>query len=438
MTTLPYIQAKFNSKIRYTFDGGSLSSDTGLVLFREFDERLNFSHLLSEAVDHLDPRKSPEHRNSSLLMQKIYQLLAGYEEDIAADYLTYDPVFRQLLGKDALTSQSTFSRLFQRMDPAFLQALDHFNQQLLDKVHHHRKAEGLIIDLDSTHADTFGNQEQVAFNGHYQTVGFHPLVAFDGLTGDFLKVKLRPGNVYTSNGVVTFIEETIQHYRKTFPNTAIFVRADSGFALPDLYQLCEREGIFYIIRLKHNANLQRIGRDCHPNTEIEDITQRESHYTENEYQAASWEKARAIVMNSVREAGSLLYSHAAFVTNFPLAVFSPEKMVQIYRQRGTMENFIKEAKNGFGMDQMKSHRFQANQGRLAVSLLAYNFANWLKTLCFPEKHQGDQISTIRTKLIKVASKCVTSGRYYYYKFSEHFVYKELFQRVMTQIQHIQI
>lgn len=438
MTTLPHIQARFNSNIRYTFDGGSLSSDTGLVLFREFDERLHFSRLISEAIDHLDTRKAPDHRNSSLLMQKIYQLLAGYEEDVAANHLTHDPVFTQLLAKDALASQSTFSRLFHRMDEPFLQALEKVNQQLLDKVHRHRKAKGLIIDLDSTHADTFGDQEETAFNGHYQTVGFHPLVAFDGLTGDFLKAKLRPGNVYTSNGVVPFIEETIQHYRRSFPDTAIFIRADSGFAVPDLYDLCEREGIFYLIRLKHNATLQKIGNKCHPNTEIEDVTERESLYAEEEYQAASWKKPRTIVMHSVREAGTLLYSHATFITNFPLAVFSPKKLIQIYRKRGTMENFIKEAKSGFGMDQMKSHDFQANQARLMMSLLAYNFSNWLKTLCFPKEHQGAQISTIRTKLIKVASKFVTSGRYYFYKLSKHFVYKDLFHKIMTYIQHIQI
>lgn len=87
---------------------------------------------------------------------------------------------------------------------------------------------------------------------------------------------------------------------------------------------------------------------------------------------------------------------------------------------------------------MKSHDFQANQGRLAVSLLAYNFANWLKTFCFPKAHQKAQIGTIRTKLIKVASKFITSGRYYFYKFSKHFVYKDLFHKIMTQIQHIQI
>lgn len=63
-----------------------------------------------------------------------------------------------------------------------------------------------FLDLDSTHSDTYGNQEEAAYNGHYRTTGYHPLVAFDGLTGDFLKAELRPGNVYTSTGVQEFLE----------------------------------------------------------------------------------------------------------------------------------------------------------------------------------------------------------------------------------------
>ena len=92
----------------------------------------------------------------------------------------------------------------------------------------------VFIDLDSTHSDTYGNQESSSYNAHYGTMGFHPLVAFDGATGDFLKAKLRPGNVYTSNGVVEFIQPKIEHYNEKFPETTLFLRGDSGFAVPAL------------------------------------------------------------------------------------------------------------------------------------------------------------------------------------------------------------
>jgi Transposase DDE domain group 1 len=113
------------------------------------------------------------------------------------DLLTHDPVFTQVIGTLALVSQPSLSRFFKRFDTQALDQLQTANQELLDRVHHARQSEALIFDLDSTHADTYGNQENSSYNAHYRTMGFHPLVAFDGLTGDFLKAPLRPGNVYT-------------------------------------------------------------------------------------------------------------------------------------------------------------------------------------------------------------------------------------------------
>ena len=82
-----------------------------------------------------------------------------------------------------------------------LQAL---NQAMLDKVRIQRNATEMVLDLDSTYSDTYGNQEETAFNRHYQTTGYHPLVAFDGLTKDFLKAELRSGNTYCSTGAADF------------------------------------------------------------------------------------------------------------------------------------------------------------------------------------------------------------------------------------------
>ena len=103
-----------------------------------------------------------------------------------------------------------------------------------------------------------------------------------------------------------------------------------------------------------------------------------------------------------------------------------------------MENFIKEAKAGFGFAQMKSHTFQVNEARMMLSLLAYNLTNWLRTLTFPPKQKGIQIQTIRTRLIKVASKLVKTGRSLYFKLSSSFVYTAFFWDVLTRIQTLQI
>jgi hypothetical protein len=437
MATLPQLKLNFNHQIKLSNDGGSLSSDTGEFIFRKFDEKIGFSKTLAQHLRLKDTRAYFIHSNENLLRQKIYQLIAGYSEDDAADQLTNDPVFTQILGTPALASQPSLSRFFRRFDQQSIEQLEQANQELVDKVHQFRESKALIFDLDSTHSDTYGNQESAAYNAHYGTVGFHPLVAFDGVTGDFLKAKLRPGNVYTSNGVVEFIQPLIEHYNEKFPETTSFVRGDSGFAVPALYDLCEKESVYYAIRLKSNANLQRIAEEIHPSSMPSDVTKTECYFEETTYQAKSWSKPRKVIVKSVRPAGELFFNHSFIVTNL-VDAFSPKDIVLTYQKRGTMENYIKEAKNGFWLDKMSSHSFQVNEVKMMLSLLAYNLTNWLRTLCFPKEQKNIQIDTIRTRIIKVASKLVKSGRSLYFKLSSSFVYQEFFWKILSRIQTLQL
>lgn len=436
MATLTQKTLDFNRKIKLSNDGGSLSSDTGEFLFREFDEKIGFSKTLVQHLELNDSRAYYLHSNENLLRQKIYQLIAGYAEDDAADQLTKDPVFTQIIGIPALASQPSLSRFYPRFDEKSIDHLNQANQELLDKIHGFRKAETLFIDLDSTHSDTYGEQESSSYNSHYGTMGFHPLVAFDGVTGDFLKAKLRPGNVYTSNGVVEFIQPLIEHYNETFPETSLFLRGDSGFAVPALYELCEKESVYYIIRLKSNAQLQSLAKEYHPSSTPVDVSKTEYFFEESIYQAKSWSKPRKVIIQSVRPAGELFFTHSFFVTNFEVA--SPQDIVRGYQKRGTMENYIKEAKNGFYFDKMNSHSYMVNEVKMMLTLLGYNLTNWLRTLCFPEGQKTMQIDTIRTRIIKVASRLVKSGRSFHFKLSSSFVYQKFFWNVLGQIQKLQI
>jgi len=436
MATLSQITLDFNRKIKLSNDGGALSSDTGEFLFREFDEKIDFSKTLEKHLKLSDSRTYYVHSNENLLRQKIYQMIAGYPEDDAADNLTKDPVFTQVLEIPALASQPSLSRFYTRFDNGSIDSLNQANQELLDKIHAFRKSEALFIDLDSTHSDTYGNQEDSLFNTHYGTVGYHPLVAFDGATGDFLKAKLRPGNVYTSNGVVEFIQPLIEHYNEKFPETSLFLRGDSGFAVPALYELCEKESVYYIIRLKSNAKLQSLAEECRPSSTPLDASKMECYFEETIYQAKSWSKPRKVIIQSVRPAGELFFTHSFYVTNFEVG--SAKDIVLAYQKRGTMENYIKESKNGFYFDRMSSNPFLINEVKMMLSLLAYNLTNWLRTLCFPEGQKAMQIDTIRTRIIKVASKLVKSGRSLYFKLSSSFVYQKFFWNVFGCVQKLQI
>src|SRR5690625_2103339 len=98
-----------------------------------------------------------------------------------------------------------------------------------------------------------------------------------------------------------------------------------------------------------------------------------------------------------------------------------------------MENYIKEAKNGFFFDQMNSSSLHANKAKMMISLLAYNLINWLRTLCFPEQQKSMQVQTIRTRIIKVASRLVRSARSFYFKLSSCFFYQKFFWAVLRRI-----
>lgn len=136
-----------------------------------------------------------------------------------------------------------------------LQAL---NQALLCQVRLIRNNTELVIDIDSTHLDTFGHQEQSNYNAHYQTYGHHSLVSFDGLTGDFLKAKLRSENQYISKGIKAFIEPLLSHYIEALSTTDILLRGDSVFATPEVYGPCENTNSHYVIRLKNNNKLSQL------------------------------------------------------------------------------------------------------------------------------------------------------------------------------------
>lgn len=435
MVTLQENAVKFNNNLIVSHDGGRLSSDSGLILIDELMDAFQFTQLSKKIVRFNDSRKYWTHTNHKLLKQLVLQIVAGYNTDSAANILQHDPVLQTLSTDEPLASQSSISRFYDRVVVETILTLQALNQDLIDKARLVRNDTNMIIDLDSTHSDTFGHQEQTAYNAHYGTNGYHPLVAFDGLTGDFLKAKLRSGNQYTSNGVKEFLEPLLEHYNQTIPTTDILVRGDSGFATPDVYDLCDLYENQYVIRLKANRNLYRLAEEFVFYDNHHPWDEKEVYYHSVSYQAASWFKPRRVCIRSTREVGELLFKHSFIVTNFSENI-SAKRVFETYNKRGTMENYIKEAKNSFFFDKTDSPRFIENEARMMISLLAYNLVNFLRTLCFEPKSKGLQVDTIRFRLFKVAGKLVSTARQMYLKLSISHVYQREFYAVFRKIQRI--
>jgi len=414
----------FNSRMKVNFEGGDLTSDGGLLLYKEFDEKLGFSETVRNLLVVQDTVAHREHPNSEIVLQKVYQHLAGYHTDDHADDLSVEPLLTAILGKERLASQPTLSRFHHKANMVTAKSLACINETLQQRVQTVAPQKHFIFDVDSSGFAAYGSQYGANFNAHYQQHGFHPLFCFDGVTGDCLGAELRAGNVYTSRQVVRFMGPILKRSEKWSPDSLMVIRGDSGFAVPELFELAETKGHKYVIRLKANARLQSIAqRMADPLITQEKLSQRQVYHREFLYQASSWTKARRVVVKMERSAGELLFQFTFIVTNMAL---QPKNIVRFYCQRGSMENFIKEAKNGFACDKMSSTTFASNAVKLQLAMLAYNFNNWFRRLCLPKKMQPSRMETLRTKLIKIAGKLVYSGRYWTWKLCGSCVYRREF------------
>jgi len=438
MDTIQEIRMNFKSRIKINFDGGNLTSDSGMLLYKYFDEKIGFSKEIKNNVEIEDNTEHRKHNNSEVILQKIYQNTAGYHADDDADELRSDSVFKELLEKDVLASQPTISRLNNTVNKNTMKQLQMVNSNLLDRIYATDFPGKFIFDLDSTNSETYGNQYGSAYNPHYGAEGYHPLLMFDGNTGDLLKAELRSGNVYTSRQSVRFVGPLFEKYNKQFKDITLYLRADSGFAKPGLYNIAEEHNISYSIRLKANAILYDLAQ---PFTEeikqkfTENLYEKYVVYKEFEYQAQSWDKKRRVIVKIKKPEGQLNYEYTFIVTN--IADWTPEEIVEFYCKRSNMENFIKEGKNGFGFGKMSSTEYWANANKLQQMVLAYNLNNWLRRLCFPKQNKSDRIETIRTKIIKIAARIVESSRYVFYRLASSCPNKGLFSKIYKNIQKLE-
>ena len=223
-----------NRQIKINFDGSDLSSDAGLLLIKEFISKLGIERLLNRSFKTNDSAVFRYHTDRDNLLQMIYMIMAGYFEDDASDELTKDPIF------------------FNRMDEDTLKQFQEISQILRKRIYSIQMPQAVILDLDSTLLAAYGKQEGRAFNFHYRSNGYHPLVCYAGITGDLIKIHLRDGAAYSCTGVTDFLQPILDEYLNDYPTIHLLLRGDSGFATPDLYKQCEENGTSYVIRLKEN------------------------------------------------------------------------------------------------------------------------------------------------------------------------------------------
>jgi hypothetical protein len=307
--------------------------------------------------------------------QSIYSRLAGYEDVNDAARLSQDPAFR-LIGSEkiwergaALTSRlQSFETevLAQEENLAGLAAL---NRELIAGAEAIESPRRVVLDMDSTEIPVYGEQEQSAYNGHFESTCYHPLLLFNR-EGDCLAAKLRPGNVHSAEGWEELLLPEIE--RQQQQGKEVVFRADAAFAKPELYAALEEREVKYAIRLPANDNLERSIRELLTRPVGRPSYRPVVRYKSFLYQAASWNRARRVVAKVEFHFGELFPRVGFIVTNL---VASSRAAVRFYNKRGTAEQWIKEGKQAVKMTRPSCHRFRANEVRLWLSLIAYNLGN---------------------------------------------------------------
>src|SRR5713101_2489340 len=291
-------QLSFNSSLRVDFQGARVTSDGGLILVRELDERLGLSELVDRHLNDSRRGKNIQLPLSDLLRQSIYSRLAGYEDVNDAERLSQDPTFR-LIGSEkiwergaALPSRLHWFETEVLTQDDNLDGLSRINRELLAKAEAVDSPQRVVLDMDSTEIPVYGAQEQSAYNGHFESTCYHPLVLFNG-EGDCLAAKLLPGNLHSAEDWEEVLLPEVERQQEL--GKEVVFRADAAFAKPEIYEALEKQGVKYAIRLPANAGLER---------DIEELLTRPvgrpSHkpivwYKGFLYQAASWKTARRVV-----------------------------------------------------------------------------------------------------------------------------------------------
>lgn len=203
------------------FKGGEITSDAGLLLLRQADETLGLVPGLADCVRDNRDLRYVDHGMLDLLRQRIYQIVAGYEDCNDANLLRRDPALKavcdRLLSEKDLASQPTLTRLENTVTARDLYRIGKYFIESYVQRRKKDKPRRIILDIDSTDDPTHGNQQLTFFHGYYDQYMYHPLVIYDADSGDLITTVLRPGNKHSSNGVLKVLKRIIKRLKEFFP-----------------------------------------------------------------------------------------------------------------------------------------------------------------------------------------------------------------------------
>ena len=426
-------QLSFNSSLKVDFQGSAVTSDGGLLLVRELDERLGLSELMERHLTDSRGARTPSCRwrtwcgNRSTAAWRAMRMSTTPSASPRTRSSGSSARSKIWERGAALTSrlQSFETELLTQAEN--LAGLAALNRELVDKAEAIDSPRRVVLDMDSTEIPVYGEQEQSAYNGHFESTCYHPLLLFNR-EGDCLAAKLRPGNVHSAEGWEELLLPEIE--RQQQQGKEVVFRADAAFAKPELYEALEEREVKYAIRLPANDNLERnitelltrpVGRPSYRPV---------VRYRSFLYQAASWKTARRVVAKVEFHFGELFPRVGFIVTNLAT---DNRAVVRFYNKRGTAEQWIKEGKQAVKMTRLSCHRFRANEVRLWLSLIAYNLGNLWRRLALPQRIGNWSLTSLQQRLVKTGGRLIKHARYYWLLLAESHLTRRLFGGMLRKI-----
>ena len=404
--SLPAFPTAAGVALTVAFDGGRLTSDGGLPWLAEADAALGLCNQLAAC---LPPRqRRGRHPLPALLRQRIVQIACGYEDQNDATTLRHDPLLKLVCGRlpdsdPPLASQATFSRLENAVDRHTRERL----AQVLVACYiaqrgHAGPPQRILLDIDGTADPAHGAQEGVRYHGVYGQHMYHPLLLFDGDTGQLIAAVLRPGNAHGGRLAVLVLRRVLRLLRHAWPGVRVELRADSGVASPRLYAFCEAHAVHDTIGLIPNARLRALAAGLLAEAEAQSAAQGGAKVRlagADTYRAGSWPQQRRVVFKAeVLGKGPNTRFVVTDQPDDPLTVYDR------YVDRGQAENYSKDCKNALAGDRLSDHRFWANQFRLLLHAAAYWLLGTLRGWLADTALATAQFDTIRLRLLKIAGR----------------------------------
>lgn len=400
------------SRVEVAFDAPHMSSDGGVILLRQVDDRIGLTEQLTELVPDERTQSRVVHSRREQLRQRLYQIALGYEDCNDATTLRHDPALQvacdlEPRGQQRLSSQPTLTRFENAVDwRSIRKMLAWFERSYVESLP--KDTSVVVLDIDSTHDPCHGRQQLAFFHGFYGEYIYHPVLVFDGTTGQFVTGILRPGNTHAARAGRSVLRRLVQRVREHLPDAQVVVRGDSGFAMPRLLDELERLNdelgdIHYLFGIARNQRLEReLSVLWEPvqarfaNNGKRPVRQFRSFM----YAAASWPRERRIIGKAEVHAWG---NNPRFVIT-SLEEFDGRLLYEAYCHRGAIENCIKDFKRGISGDRLSCHSFLANFFRFLLHAAAYRLLFALRNAVgeHSEELGRHEFETLRSRLLKVA------------------------------------